>query len=41
MSVFFAAIYNVYVIHSSYFIYGFGVGNEMIYPYVHILAMPF
>ena len=36
-SVFFATIYNKYVIHSSYFISGFGAGNKTIV----ILAMPF
>ena len=36
----FATIYNYYVIHSSYFISGFGAGNKMIDPHV-ILAMPF
>ena len=39
-SVFFANIYNKYVIHSSYFMSGFGAGNKMIDTYV-ILAMPF
>ena len=39
-SVFFATIYNYYVIRSSYFISGFGAGNKMIDLYV-ILAMPF
>ena len=39
-SVFFATIYNSYVIRSSYFISGFGAGNKMIDLYV-ILAMPF
>ena len=39
-SVFLAIIYNKYVIHSSYFISGFGAGNKMIDPHV-ILAMPF
>ena len=40
ISVFFATIYNKYVIRSSYFISGFGAGNKMIDLYV-ILAMPF
>ena len=34
------SIYNWHVIHSSYFISGFGAGNNMIDPCV-ILAMPF
>ena len=29
-SVFFAVIYDLWIIHSSYFIYGFGAGNKMI-----------
>ena len=43
-SVFFATIYNLHVIHNSYFISGFGAGNNMIDPYIYIcviLAMPF
>ena len=39
-SVFFAAIYDVWILHSSYFIFGFGAGNKMIDPHVHILALP-
>ena len=29
-SVFFAVIYDLWIIHSSYFISGFGAGNKMI-----------
>ena len=32
---------NLYVIHSTFFISGFGAGNIMMDPYVHIWAMPF
>ena len=37
---FFATIYDLHVIHNSYFISDFGVGNNIIDPYV-TLAMPF
>ena len=37
-SVFFAVIYDLWIIHSSYFISGFGAGNKMIDPYVHLIV---
>ena len=33
-SVFFAVIYDLWIIHSRYFVSGFGAGNKMIDPYV-------
>ena len=35
-SVFFAVIYDLWVIHSSYFISGFGAGNKMLNLCSHI-----
>ena len=40
-SVFFAVIYVLWIIHSSYFISGFGAGNEMIDPLCSHIAIAF
>ena len=38
-NVFFAVLYDLWIIHSSYFISGFGAGNKMTDAYVDILAL--
>ena len=40
-SVFFAVIYDLWIIHSSYFISGFGAGNKMIDPLCSHIGIAF
>ena len=40
-SFFFAVIYDLWIIHSSYFISGFGAGNKMIDPLCSHIGIAF